>query len=111
MSVPLDRLYNFLHDVVDHDITIYRFWPHGSKKLEHLEPITENENWVQNMTRPMVIFHDQEPLNFYQWSPDNFSNWWNCRIIQNNLNKLYQQMELQIDYTKINKTSNIFRVN
>jgi hypothetical protein len=90
MSVPLDRLYNYLHDVVDHDIIIYRFWPHGSKKLEDLDPLIPHIFWTTAMITPIAIFHDQEPLNFYQWSPDNFSNWWNCRIIQKNLNKLYQ---------------------
>ena len=31
MTVPLDRLYNYLESLSDHDIIIYRFYPHGSK--------------------------------------------------------------------------------
>jgi hypothetical protein len=76
MSVPLDRLYNFLHSVVDHDITIYRFWPHGSKKLEDLLLLVPIMDWDKRMTTPIVIFHDQEPLNFNLWSSDNFVNSW-----------------------------------
>jgi hypothetical protein len=74
MSVPLDRLYNFLHDIVNHDITIYRFWPHGSKKLEDLDRLVTAPAlaWVKEMTTPQVIFHDQEPLNFNLWTQDDF---------------------------------------
>jgi ABC-type transporter MlaC component len=81
MSVPLDRLYNFLHDVVDHDITIYRFTPHGSKKLEDLLPLVpEFYNLAQQAITPEAIFHDQEPLNFDLWSSDNFVNYWEQNI-------------------------------
>lgn len=73
MSVPLDRLYNFLHSLVDHDITIYRFWPHGSKKLEDLSSLTPMTSWVNEMTRAHAIFHDQEPLNFDYWTLDDFA--------------------------------------
>ena len=76
MSVPLDRLYNFLHDIVNHDITIYRFWPHGSKKLEDLTPLVTRNTWVKEMTTPQAIFHDQEPLNFNLWTQDNFKQAW-----------------------------------
>ena len=76
MSVPLDRLYNFLHDIVNHDITIYRFWPHGSKKLEDLTPLVTRNTWVKEMTTPQAIFYDQEPLNFNLWTQDNFKQAW-----------------------------------
>jgi len=89
MSVPLDRLYNFLHDIVNHDITIYRFWPHGSKKLESLTPLRPLASWVKEMTRPHAIFHDQEPLNFHHWKPDDFANHWRKDVIDSKLNPLY----------------------
>ena len=76
MSIPLDRLYNFLHDVVDHDIIIYRFWPHGSKKLKDLATLIPNPTWGRALTRPHVIFHDQEPLNFHYWTNDEFIQIW-----------------------------------
>jgi uncharacterized protein YecA (UPF0149 family) len=63
MSVPLDRLYHYLGDCVNHDLLIYRWWPHGSRKLEDLAPLIapsqhQFENWLS------AVFHDQEPLNF-----------------------------------------------
>jgi hypothetical protein len=69
MSVPLDRLYNFLHDVCNHhDLVIYRFFPHGSRKIFDLTltqiPPPKNEYWKLRQ----VIFHDQEPLDYNAYS-------------------------------------------
>jgi hypothetical protein len=97
MSVPLDRLYNFLHDVVNHDITIYRFWPHGSKKLESLKLLLPRASWIKEMTRPQVIFHDQEPLNFYYWKPEHFAQHWKKNVVDYELNPLYLSTE-QVNY-------------
>lgn len=64
MSVPLDRLYNFLHDVCNRDdIIIYRFYPHGSRKIEDCGLLTFHNNFEQMVKLPMIC-HDQEPLNF-----------------------------------------------
>jgi len=80
MSVPLDRLYNFLHDIVNHDITIYRFWPHGSKKLEDILPLIPITSWIKETTTPQVIFHDQEPLDFDLWTQNDFAKVWHWYI-------------------------------
>lgn len=64
MSVPLDRLYNYLRDVCNHDIIIYRFFPHGSKKLTDCKPLSDDYTNVELLTLPHVIAHDQEPLQF-----------------------------------------------
>jgi hypothetical protein len=66
MSVPLDRLYHYLANIVNHDLVIYRWAPHGSRKLEDLIPLS----WfsvAENLNNPTMICHDQEPLvwNFY----------------------------------------------
>ena len=60
MSVPLDRLYNFLYDVAGHpNITIHRFFPHGSRTITDLTPL------IDSPTKEFdVIMHDQEPLNY-----------------------------------------------
>jgi hypothetical protein len=63
MSVPLDRLYHYLDDCVNHDLLIYRWLPHGSRKLEDLAPLIQYTEH-QNTSWPTVIFHDQEPLNY-----------------------------------------------
>jgi hypothetical protein len=70
MSVPLDRLYYFLQDIASQDhVLIYRFYPHGSRKISDLtilEPVTNNRRF--NNKKPshskFAFFHDQEPLNF-----------------------------------------------
>ena len=70
MSVPLDRLYNFIHDLCNHDIIIYRFYPHGSKKITDCRPLlTMNLAKVQEYTSMRMVCHDQEPLNlsFYNY--------------------------------------------
>ena len=74
MSVPLDRLYNFLHDVCNHrDLIIYRFFPHGSKNIEDLTVLFEYAGAYTvptYRTYPQIVCHDQEPLDydFYQSS-------------------------------------------
>jgi len=77
MSVPLDRLYHMLDDASGNDILIYRFFPHGSKKLEDVRSLIPHLNslaWMETMTRPVIIFHDQEPLNFNFYTPDDVWN-------------------------------------
>lgn len=71
MSVPLDRLYNFLHDICNHrDLIIYRFFPHGSRKIEDLvlleycNQIVEQGHSMIMTNKTFLFFHDQEPLNF-----------------------------------------------
>ena len=66
MNIPLDEIYNFINDRHD-DILIYRFYPHGSKKITDLKPIRPitvwNDDWVQ------VLCHDQEPLFYDLYAP------------------------------------------
>lgn len=63
MSVPLDRLYYYLADIVNHDLVIYRWLPHGSRKLDDLFPLKNysKRNWANI---PQMICHDQEPLAY-----------------------------------------------
>ena len=65
MSVPLDRLYNFLHDISDRALLIYRWTPHGSKKLADLQQLHATPSDWRDRTKSMIICHDQEPL-FYE---------------------------------------------
>lgn len=57
---------------------IYRWLPHGSKKLSDLKRLNANfsAEWVTQMTTPIAIMHDQEPLQFDLWSADDFANHW-----------------------------------
>ena len=71
MSIPLDRLYHHIEDVAkdicEDDIVIYRFFPHGSKKLENLLQLQlySTEKIYKNFS---IYCNDQEPLEyeFYQ---------------------------------------------
>ena len=69
MSVPLDRLYNHLDGLCNHDALIYRFYPHGSKNLSDLRALTDIDQlgW-KFVLKPGAICHDQEPLFFDQYS-------------------------------------------
>ena len=73
MSVPLDRLYNFLHDLCNHhDLVIYQFFPHGSKKITDLKrldrkvPLSKKNPELGQAK--YIFIHDQEPLNFDLYS-------------------------------------------
>jgi hypothetical protein len=75
MSVPLDRLYNFLQGLCNRDIIIYRWTPHGSRKLGDLSTLSLLEVLNKTnvlVTTPPMICHDQEPLNFDYWTQDDF---------------------------------------
>jgi hypothetical protein len=61
MSIPLDRLYNFLHDSSDHDIIIYRYLPHGSKNIVDLKPL-QIPTPRSSVTQIHMWCHDQEPF-------------------------------------------------
>jgi hypothetical protein len=70
MSVPLDRLYNFLDSINDHNLIIYRWTPHGSKNIDHLLSL-KNPGASPNLhyaIRPIMICHDQEPVELDQLS-------------------------------------------
>lgn len=74
MSIPLDRLYHYIESVANKlhgDITIYRFWPHGSKKIEHLDFLKPHSNWLQRRLNLEIFCYDQEPLNYLMYENNN----------------------------------------
>ena len=77
MSVPLDRLYNHLDSLCNHDALIYRFYPHGSKKLEDIHPLYDfsQRGWQYQIGTPGMLCHDQEPLMFDQYSDHDMLNY------------------------------------
>lgn len=70
MSIPLDRFYLHLESIlkqISNNIIIYRFFPHGSKKLEDLKPLRDsvgNMTWLEGQKTSGIICHDQEPLHY-----------------------------------------------
>ena len=63
MSIPLDKLYHYLQDIINEDIIIYRWFPHGSKNLGDLHPLKPVTD-PQELSLPSLIAHDQEPLDY-----------------------------------------------
>jgi hypothetical protein len=67
MSIPLDRLYNYINSIIEEihndPILIYRFYPHGSKKIEDLWPL-QSLSYINISIAPSVYCNDQEPLNY-----------------------------------------------
>lgn len=71
---------------------IYRFWPHGSKNLENIifdhndfdehQPIpgTDVMSHLKLATMPLMIAHDQEPLNYSLYSKNVLSQFAVSRI-------------------------------
>lgn len=82
MTIPIDRLYHYIENIlkdIHGDTVIYRFSPHGSKKLEDLKPL-HHLDWITRLTAPPIVCHDQEPLNFefyenYPVFADTWSQW------------------------------------
>jgi hypothetical protein len=68
MSVPLDRLYNYLDGLCNQDVLIYRFFPHGSINLHDCKPIKEmsfrHKTFGDLLKLQILVCHDQEPLTF-----------------------------------------------
>ena len=68
MSIPLDRLYHYIESIaqkiLNDDVIIYRFYPHGSKNYDDLAMMHSRYSYKQLITNPQIICNDQEPLNF-----------------------------------------------
>jgi len=79
MNIPLDRLYHYIRDIAQEiygdRIIIYRFWPNGSKNINDLNHLNEDnheslgpDDWYKKTVSPLIWCNDQEPLdyNFYK---------------------------------------------
>lgn len=67
MSIPLDNFYNYVADIAANDTIIYRWLPHGSKKLRDISSIHDVLSCAtfHDLSHKIaVICHDQEPLDF-----------------------------------------------
>jgi hypothetical protein len=81
MSIPLDRLYHYIHDVAKRvhgdRILIYRFSPHGSKNIEDLKPIhaehMQAEHLQSNVFCPQIYCYDQEPLDYDRYQAGTYN--------------------------------------
>ena len=67
MSIPLDRLYNYIENIakeINNSIVIYHFYPHGSKNIENLQHLEGKVSWQYRTLNYSIYCHDQEPLNY-----------------------------------------------
>jgi hypothetical protein len=68
MSIPLDRLYQYIKTVAESvyqdSVVVYFFYPHGSRDVNNIisakEPLSESELYLS----PEIFCNDQEPLNY-----------------------------------------------
>jgi len=66
MSIPLDRLYHYIDNIVKEitdNVVIYRVYPHGSKNLEDFTQL-DSIDWLETFTSIPLICTDQEPLTY-----------------------------------------------
>lgn len=77
MSIPLDRLYHYVQDIAEQvygeHVLIYRFTPHGSKKIEDLEELIPIKSVADFVIRPQIYCYDQEPLDYDFYQNSNYS--------------------------------------
>ena len=62
MNIPIDNLYHWVQSIIPVPAVIYRFYPHGSKNIFDLTPLSSLQ-WEHYVDIPVVV-HDQEPLNY-----------------------------------------------
>jgi hypothetical protein len=63
MTIPLDNLYHYIEGLFNEPVCVYLFYPHGSRNISNLVGLHSINN-KENVVRPLVVCHDQEPLNF-----------------------------------------------
>jgi len=78
MNIPLDRLYCYIENLAEQirgdRVIIYRFWPHGSKNINHLNNLrnfdkeTDLDEWCKKLINPSIWCNDQEPLDHEYYS-------------------------------------------
>jgi hypothetical protein len=80
---------------------IYGWVPHGSKKLEDFRMLRPCiEGYIHYATTPIIIMHDQEPLQFDLWTKDKFTQHWERLIVKQNRSEHYKDaklVEYQVD--------------
>lgn len=101
MSIPLDRLYHYIEslakDVHDDHIIVIRFWPHGSKNINDLQPLNCKEfNWKSMVTGTHLYCHDQEPLCFDYYQTQQYLGESDWVTLLNKLN--LRRPKFNIDY-------------
>ena len=75
MSIPLDNLYHWIQGLAQHPVMLYVFRPHGSKDIFDLDLFDDQGQPYTKPLAPIIICHDQEPLNFVDSCTEYDSNY------------------------------------
>ena len=104
MYIPLDRLYHFIeklaNEIYDNPVIIYRFWPHGSKKIQDINPLKPS-NWAHYQQTPGIWCHDQEPLDTV-FDKRDMKNTWNDLLTMLDLVQLRTSLKWYVNIFKKN---------
>jgi hypothetical protein len=108
MSIPLDRLYHFIDQtarkIYGEPVLIYRFWPHGSKNINDLNP-TSRHSWTKTKTAPYVWCNDQEPLAYEFYSQQKYP------FAETEWTDLMKSLDLFSSPQNLNWAKNVFQKN
>jgi len=109
MPIPLDRLYHFIESVAieiyGSIVTIYRFFPYGSKNIQDLHALKKCNTWFELMISPIIWCNDQEPLSHEFYKQHTFT-WEKSELI-----KLYKSLDIYVPVKNLNFVRNIFKKN
>jgi len=108
MSIPLDRLYQYIESVAvknfNNNVLIYRFFPHGSKKIEDLKPLTEIQ--TKHIHSPTIICNDQEPLFYHHYQNVSLDQTTPPKSEQQNYHKLLHSLNVDVSCYNLRAAGN-----
>ena len=78
MSVPTTNLYDFVHQVLESRFLIKYFYPWGHKDITNIincvDRLNADQYYKQYESVPIIICHDQEPLDFDMYEDDQINH-------------------------------------
>ena len=105
MSIPIDCLYHYIQQVSEEirgdRVIIYRFWPHGSKNINDLLPLT-SLTWAEAVTAPTLYCYDQEPL-YHDLYCDKSA------LVESDFTKFFKSQNLYIETANLVLFKTIFK--
>lgn len=73
MNIPLDNLYHYVNGLFTDPVSIYLFYPHGSRNILDIVNLNKDHR-AESIYMPIVLCHDQEPLNYSYYQNHNKSD-------------------------------------
>jgi len=108
VPVPIDRLYHYIKNIAEKihgdSVIIYRFWPHGSKNIDDLTTLTDQNTWIETTMFVGIWCNDQEPLDHDYYSV-------NLKESPFEWPNLLKSLNLRLPLKNLNYIKNIFEKN